>query len=162
MLSEQTRTIIKSTVPVLEEHGIAITKVFYRDMFEAYPELLNIFTHANQKRGRQQAAPANTVYAAAVHIDNLEAILPAVIQIANKHLSPGVKPEHYPIVEEYLLKAIKEVLGTQQRMKSSKHGAKCMGSLPMPLSVLKKTCTKKPKTRKTAGLSSKISLLQAK
>lgn len=111
MLSQQTRSIIKSTVPVLAEHGTAITTVFYKNMFEAHPELLNIFNHANQKKGRQQAALANTVYAAAVHIDNLEAILPAVVQIANKHVSLGVKPEHYPIVGEFLLKAIKEVLG---------------------------------------------------
>ncbi|HSP23342.1 MAG TPA: NO-inducible flavohemoprotein [Planococcus sp. (in: firmicutes)] len=111
MLSEQTRSIIKATVPVLEVHGTAITTVFYKNMFEAHPELLNIFNHANQAKGRQQAALANTVYAAAVHIDNLEAILPAVVQIANKHVSLGIKPEHYPIVGEYLLKAIKEVLG---------------------------------------------------
>lgn len=111
MLSTETRAIIKSTVPVLEEHGTAITTVFYKNMFEAHPELLNIFNHANQKQGRQQAALANTVYAAAVHIDNLEAILPAVVQIAHKHVSLGIKPEHYPIVGEYLLKAIKEVLG---------------------------------------------------
>ncbi|MFP3323974.1 NO-inducible flavohemoprotein [Planococcus sp. SIMBA_160] len=111
MLSEQTRTIVKSTAPVLAEHGKTITTVFYRNMFEAHPELLNIFNQANQKQGRQQTALANTVYAAAVHIDNLEAILPAVVQIANKHVSLGVKAEHYPIVGEYLLKAIKEVLG---------------------------------------------------
>ncbi|TAA73602.1 NO-inducible flavohemoprotein [Planococcus salinarum] len=111
MLSTETKAIIKSTVPVLEEHGTAITTVFYKNMFEAHPELLNIFNHANQKQGRQQAALANTVYAAAVHIDNLEAILPAVVQIANKHVSLGIRPEHYPIVGEYLLKAIKEVLG---------------------------------------------------
>lgn len=111
MLSPQTITVIKSTVPVLEEHGTAITTVFYKNLFEAHPELLNIFNHANQAKGRQQAALANTVYAAALHIENLEAILPAVVQIANKHVSLGIKPEHYPIVGEYLLKAIKEVLG---------------------------------------------------
>ncbi|MFC4713217.1 NO-inducible flavohemoprotein [Planococcus dechangensis] len=111
MLSEQTRTIVKSTAPVLAEHGKTITTVFYSNMFEAHPELLNIFNQANQKQGRQQAALANTVYAAAVHIDNLEAILPVVEQIAHKHVSLGVKAEHYPIVGEYLLKAIKEVLG---------------------------------------------------
>ncbi|AHV97376.1 flavohemoprotein [Paenibacillus sabinae T27] len=80
-------------------------------MFAAHPELLNIFNHTNQAQGRQQAALANTVYAAAVHIDNLENILPAVVQIAHKHVSLGVKAEHYPIVGEHLLKAIKEVLG---------------------------------------------------
>lgn len=80
-------------------------------MFAAHPELLNIFNHANQAQGRQQAALANTVYAAAVHIDNLENILPAVVQIAHKHVSLGIKAEHYPIVGQHLLEAIKEVLG---------------------------------------------------
>jgi len=80
-------------------------------MFQAHPELLNIFNHTNQEKGRQQTALANTVYAAAVHIENLEAILPAVMLIAHKHRSLGILPEHYPIVGENLLKAIKEVLG---------------------------------------------------
>ena len=110
MLSEETRTIVKSTVPVLEEHGVAITTRFYKNLFEAHPELLNIFNHANQAQGRQQTALAKAVYAAAVHIDNLEEILPTVVQIAHKHVSLGVLPEHYPIVGEYLLKAMKEVL----------------------------------------------------
>lgn len=111
ILSQQTRDIVKSTAPVLAEHGTTITTVFYRNLFEAHPELLNVFNHANQAQGRQQAALANAVYAAAVHIDNLENILPAVVQIAHKHVSLGIKPEHYPIVGEFLLKAIKEVLG---------------------------------------------------
>ncbi|MHA6528759.1 NO-inducible flavohemoprotein [Paenibacillus sp. BAC0078] len=111
MLSQQTRDIVKSTAPVLAEHGTTITSVFYRNMFAAHPELLNVFNHANQAQGRQQAALANAVYAAAVHIDNLENILPAVVQIAHKHVSLGIKPEQYPIVGEFLLKAIKEVLG---------------------------------------------------
>lgn len=111
MLSQETRTIIKSTAPVLAEHGTAITTEFYRSMFVAHPELLNVFNHANQAKGRQQTALANTVYAAAVHIDNLEAILPSVVQIAHKHVSLGIVPEQYPIVGEFLLKAIKTVLG---------------------------------------------------
>ncbi|WP_397539579.1 NO-inducible flavohemoprotein [Rummeliibacillus pycnus] len=111
MLSQQTMDIVKSTAPVLEVHGTAITKTFYKNMFEAHPELLNIFNHANQAKGRQQAALANTVYAAAVHIENLGAIMPVVRQIAQKHRSLGIKPEHYPIVGEFLLGAIKEVLG---------------------------------------------------
>lgn len=80
-------------------------------MFEAHPELLNIFNHANQQQGRQQTALANTVYAAATYIDQLEVLLPAVKQIAHKHRSLNVKKEHYPIVGEFLLKAIKDVLG---------------------------------------------------
>ncbi|MFP3392406.1 NO-inducible flavohemoprotein [Brevibacillus sp. SIMBA_040] len=111
MLSQQTIDVIKSTVPVLEVHGTAITKRFYEMLFGKHPELLNIFNHANQKQGRQQTALANAVYAAALHIDNLEAILPVVKQIAHKHRSLGILPEHYPIVGENLLAAIKDVLG---------------------------------------------------
>jgi nitric oxide dioxygenase len=111
MLSEHSVQIIKSTVPVLEVHGVTITKRFYQLLFTNHPELLNLFNHANQKQGRQQTALANAVYAAALHIDNLAAIIPVVKQIGHKHRSLGVKPEHYPVVGKYLLMAIKEVLG---------------------------------------------------
>ena len=111
MLSKQTIDTIKATVPVLEVHGLAITKTFYSNLFKDNPQLLNIFNHTNQLKNRQQTALANTVYAAAVHIENLEAIVPAVVQIAHKHVSLGILPEHYPIVGKYLLAAIKEVLG---------------------------------------------------
>lgn len=110
-LDTKTIEIIKSTVPVLAQHGEAITKRFYEMMFSNHPELLNIFNHANQKQGRQPKALANTVYAAAAYIDNLEAILPVVRQIAHKHRSLQVKAEHYPIVGKHLLLAIKDVLG---------------------------------------------------
>ena len=51
------------------------------------------------------------VYAAAQNIDRLESLLPAVKMVAHKHRGLGVKPEHYPIVGQHLLGAIKEVLG---------------------------------------------------
>ncbi|MBW7459450.1 nitric oxide dioxygenase, partial [Paenibacillus sepulcri] len=89
MLSNESIAIIKSTVPVLEVHGTAITTRFYQLLFLNHPELLNIFNHANQKKGKQQAALANAVYAAALHIDHLENILPAVRQISHKHRSLG-------------------------------------------------------------------------
>ncbi len=111
MLSAKTIQIIKSTVPVLETHGTAITKRFYQLLFSNHPELLNLFNHANQKQGRQPAALANAIYAAAANIDRLEAIAPAVRQIAHKHRSLGVTAEQYPIVGRNLLAAIKEVLG---------------------------------------------------
>ncbi|NLP49675.1 NO-inducible flavohemoprotein [Bacillus sp. RO1] len=111
MLSSTTIQIVKSTAPVLAVKGEEITTHFYKTLFSNHPELLNIFNHANQKKGRQQTALANTIYAAATYIDQLEVLLPAVKQIAHKHRSLVVKPEHYPIVGDHLLKAIKAVLG---------------------------------------------------
>lgn len=111
MLSQDVKATIKATIPVLQTHGTAITTRFYQLLFESHPELLNIFNKMNQKQGRQQTALANAVYAAALHIDHLEEILPAVKQIAQKHRALGIVPEQYPIVGENLLKAIKETLG---------------------------------------------------
>lgn len=111
MLTQETIDIIKSTVPVLEVHGKEITTAFYNMLFENHPELLNIFNHANQREGKQPQALANAVYAAAAHIDHLEDILPVVKQIGEKHRALNILPEHYPIVGENLLAAIKKVLG---------------------------------------------------
>lgn len=103
--------MIKASVPVLAEHGTTITKYFYSNLFKAHPELLNMFNHSNQKQSKQQQALANTLYAAAAHIENLGSLLPVVRQIAQKHRSLQVKPEHYPIVGHHLIGAIKETLG---------------------------------------------------
>jgi nitric oxide dioxygenase len=111
MASTQTIEIVKATVPVLEEHGNAITTVFYQNMFVEHPELLDIFNETNQKLGRQQTALATTVLAAAKHLEHLEVLLPQVTEISHKHRALQILPEHYPIVGKHLLSAIKEVLG---------------------------------------------------
>lgn len=111
MASPKTLEIVKATVPVLEEHGTAITTVFYKNMFNQHPELLDIFNETNQKLGRQQTALAMTVLAAAKHLDKLAVLLPQVTQISHKHRALQILPEHYPIVGHHLIGAIKEVLG---------------------------------------------------
>ncbi|KAN0022402.1 hypothetical protein ACTFIU_004583 [Dictyostelium citrinum] len=107
-LSQKSISIIKATVPVLEVHGVTITTTFYRNMFKANPQLLNIFNHSNQREGKQQNALANTVLQAAIHIDKLNEL--NLAPIFHKHVALGVLPEHYPIVGSNLLGAIKEVL----------------------------------------------------
>ena len=47
----------------------------------------------------------------AEHIDALDRLGNMVERIVGKHASLEVQPEHYPIVGEYLLGAIREVLG---------------------------------------------------
>ena len=111
MLSKKTIDIVKSTVPALKEHGLEITTVFYKIMFENNPEVKEMFNMDKQASGAQPKALAMTVLAAAQNIDNLEVLLPAVKKIGQVHVNTNVKPEHYPIVGKNLLIAIKEVLG---------------------------------------------------
>lgn len=111
MLSENTISIVKSTAPILQEHGETLTKHFYQRMFSHNPEVGPYFNAANQTKGTQQRALAGAICAYAANIDNLEVLGDAVELISNKHVSLMIKPEHYPIVGENLLASIKEVLG---------------------------------------------------
>ncbi|MGN6703769.1 MAG: globin domain-containing protein, partial [Burkholderiaceae bacterium] len=111
MISAASRPYIDASVPVLREHGLAITRVFYRNLFAAHPELTNLFNMGNQASGVQQQSLAAAVFAYAANIDNPDALAPVASRIAHKHASVGIRPDHYPIVGRHLLGAIKEVLG---------------------------------------------------
>lgn len=111
MLKQETIDIVKSTAPVLEQHGETLTRHFYKRMFSHNPEVAPFFNPANQTEGTQQRALAGAICAYAANIDNLEALGSAVELIAQKHASLQIKEEHYPIVGENLLESIKEVLG---------------------------------------------------
>ncbi|MGK8209347.1 NO-inducible flavohemoprotein [Burkholderia cenocepacia] len=111
MLTQKTKDIVKATAPVLAQHGYDIIKCFYTRLFAAHPELKNVFNMAHQEQGQQQQALARAVYAYAENIEDPGSLAAVLKNIANKHASLGVRPEHYPIVGEHLLAAIKETLG---------------------------------------------------
>lgn len=111
MLSEKTISIVKSTAPILEQHGEALTRLFYKRMFSKNPEVAPFFNRTNQHAGTQQKALAAAICAYAANIDNLEVLGSAVELIAQKHASLQIKAEHYPIVGENLLASIRELLG---------------------------------------------------
>jgi len=72
---------------------------------------LNIFNPVNQRPGGQARNLAASILAYAANIDQLDKLGGMVERIAHKHGSMEVRPEHYPIVGEFLLGAIAEVLG---------------------------------------------------
>jgi len=111
MLSARSRPYIDASVPVLRVHGEAITRTFYANLFLAHPALKNIFNMANQASGVQQQSLAAAVFAYAANIDNADALAPVIARIVHKHVSLGVRADHYPIVGKFLLGAIQQVLG---------------------------------------------------
>ena len=111
MLDPKTVRIVKETAPILGQQAESLTRLFYKRMFEANPEVKPFFNQAHQHAGTQQRALAGAIVAYATHIDDLDKLTDAVDMIAQKHVSLGVKAEHYPIVGENLIAAIKELLG---------------------------------------------------
>lgn len=111
MLTKKQIELVKATVPVLREHGVALTSHFYKRMLSHNPELRQVFNMGHQRAGFQQQALAGAVLAYTENIENLQPLLGAVAHIANKHVSVGIRAEHYPIVGKHLIASIKEVLG---------------------------------------------------
>ncbi len=113
MLTEQQKAIVRSTVPLLETGGEALTTHFYQLMLNEHPEVRPLFNSAHQQSGAQPRALAHSVLMYAKNIDRLEALGNLPAQIINKHVALQVQPEHYPIVGACLLRAIREVLGAE-------------------------------------------------
>lgn len=111
MLSPQTIAIVKEITPAVAANAETITSRFYERMFEKNPEVKSFFNQAHQHSGGQQRALAGAICAYFSNIDDLEKLVPAVELIAQKHCSLGVQAEHYPIVGENLLAAIRDVMG---------------------------------------------------
>ncbi|USI77609.1 globin domain-containing protein [Sphingopyxis sp. USTB-05] len=108
--SQHTMEIVKSTAPALEQHGVAITSAMYARLFE-HPEVEAMFDRAAQSSGEQPRKLAAAILAYARNIDRLENLSPAVARMIARHVETGVRPEHYPLVAEALLPAIRDVLG---------------------------------------------------
>ena len=48
MLTARQKELVKATVPVLREHGVALISHFYKRMLTGNPELQNVFNNAHQ------------------------------------------------------------------------------------------------------------------
>ena len=114
-MNPTTIEIVKSTAPVVKEHGQAITERMYEIAFHQRPGYRRFFVNSHMKSaedGRQQTAKlAASVFAYASNIDQLEKLGGAVEQIAAAHVNTRVIAEQYPVIGECLLAAMKDVLG---------------------------------------------------
>jgi len=109
-LSAEVKTIVNATAPALQQHGVAITTRMYERLFTD-PAVKAMFDEAAQESGEQPRRLAAAILAYAQNIDRLEVLTAPVMRMAARHVETGVKPEHYPLVAEALLPAIRDVLG---------------------------------------------------
>ncbi|QCQ90010.1 globin domain-containing protein [Rhodococcus sp. SGAir0479] len=114
MLSEASKETVRATLPAVGAAIGDITKLFYRKMFDAHPELeRDLFNRGNQSQGEQQKALAGAIAAfATLQLDpDPERVRTILSRIAHKHASLGITADQYWIVHKYLFEAIVEVLG---------------------------------------------------
>ncbi|KAH8734705.1 globin-like protein [Ilyonectria robusta] len=110
-LSYQQSKLIRGTIPALTDHGERITTIFYRNMLRDHPELNDYFNTVNQANGRQPRALTAVILSYAQNINHITELIPKMERMCHKHCSLGIMPQHYAIVEKYLIAAFAEVLG---------------------------------------------------
>ena len=109
-LTENTIAIVKSTAPLLKQHGVAITSRMYERLF-VNDEVKQMFDQAAQESGEQPRRLAAAILGYAENVDKLQNLTPVVQRMVARHVECGVKAEHYPNVAEALLPAIRDVIG---------------------------------------------------
>ncbi len=82
--------------------------LFYGRLFEVAPQVRALFPDEMAEQKRKLMATLAVVVNA---LDKLDTVLPAVSQLAKKHVDYGAKPEHYPVVGGALLWTLEQGLG---------------------------------------------------
>lgn len=106
-------SIIKASIPFLEQHGVELTSKFYAYMFQTHPEVKDYFNLAHQ--GPQGAQPRILAYSLvqyARNIDDLTPLTAFVKQIVEKHVGLQIFPAQYDVVGSCLLHTLKELVGS--------------------------------------------------
>ncbi|GAA4879337.1 globin domain-containing protein [Kitasatospora terrestris] len=114
MLSAESATLVRATLPAVGAALDEITTRFYATMFSDRPELLDgMFNRGNQASGAQRQALAGSVAAFASALVTEPGTYPQAVldRIAHKHVAVGVTEDQYVIVHKYLFAAIADVLG---------------------------------------------------
>lgn len=83
-------------------------ETFYQRLFEIAPQYRSLFKHDMKKQG---AMLMSTLGLAVGSLNNLEAILPAVRSLGQRHAGYGVTAEHYQPVAEAFLWTLEYYLG---------------------------------------------------
>jgi hemoglobin-like flavoprotein len=91
-------------VPIADQAAM----LFYDRLFEIAPEVKPMFKGDIKEQGRKLMATLGIVVTG---LTRLETVLPAASALAKKHVSYGVKDEHYPIVGSALLWTLEKGLG---------------------------------------------------
>jgi nitric oxide dioxygenase len=86
----------------------AVAMLFYDRLFDIAPQMRAMFPDDMIEQRRKLIAMLAEVVKG---LGNLEQVLPAASALAKRHVSYGVKAEHYPVVGDVLLWTLEKGLG---------------------------------------------------
>jgi hemoglobin-like flavoprotein len=101
--------LLESSFQAIAPCGEAFVTAFYERLFTRFPQTRAFFASTDMKEQRKKLLGA-----LALVIQNLrkpEVLTSALKGLGQRHVTYGVRPEHYPIVGAVLLETFSDVLG---------------------------------------------------
>lgn len=106
-LTQQEIELLRSSFRIVLRDAERTASRFYRKLFEQAPEVRALFTTDMGDQGVRVMCQLSLMVS---QLQNLEALKPVLNSLAIRHVSYGVKPEHYAQVGSALLQTLSEVL----------------------------------------------------
>ena len=91
-------------------HREALASRFYTLLFQKAPQTEALFKNDMQAQGAKLIDTLNFIVD---HLEEPDLLLPAARDLAIRHVSYGVAPEHYDVVGTCLIEAMKSILGAE-------------------------------------------------
>ena len=108
MRPEDTK-IIRSTWQSVAQIADDAARLFYQRLFVTAPEIRSLFAHTDMPAQRARLVQAITLVVDS--LDRLDALLPTLQALGQRHTAYGVVADHYQRVGEALLWTLAEGLG---------------------------------------------------
>ena len=101
--------LLETSFQTIVLHGEAFVTAFYERLFTRFPETRAFFaaTDMSVQRKKLQQSLAMIVE----HMQHPEVLGGMLQELGQRHVTYGVRPEHYPLVGEVLLETFADFLG---------------------------------------------------
>ncbi|ESP91075.1 MULTISPECIES: globin family protein [Pseudoalteromonas] len=108
-ISQRQKQLVQASFVKVEPISEQAADIFYTTLFEYDPSLKSLFKNSMKSQGQKLMA---TLKVAVNSLDDLDALVPVLQKLAERHVNYGVKPEHFTLVGNALLYTLKKGLGS--------------------------------------------------
>ncbi len=101
--------LLESSFQAIVLHGEAFVTAFYERLFTRFPETRALFAATDMLEQRKKLQ--QTLALIVQHIQNPEVLGGMLRELGQRHVTYGIRPEHYPLVGTVLLETFEDFLG---------------------------------------------------
>jgi hemoglobin-like flavoprotein len=91
-MNRRQKQIVTESFPLIREIAIPVSLLFYGRLFDLDPSLRKLFTIDMTAQSKKLVAMLDAIISS---IDDWDKITPTLRELGQRHVSYGVKPEHY-------------------------------------------------------------------